>query len=45
MGASVAVLLDIEGTLVDTNYFHALAWYRAFRQEEHPDTLPASPCR
>jgi HAD superfamily hydrolase (TIGR01509 family) len=27
---SVAVL-DIDGTLVDTNYHHAIAWYRAFR--------------
>jgi HAD superfamily hydrolase (TIGR01509 family) len=24
-------LLDLDGTLVDTNYHHALAWYRAFR--------------
>ncbi|ONH28735.1 HAD family hydrolase [Pseudofrankia asymbiotica] len=39
MGDSVAVLLDIDGTLVDTNYFHALAWYRAFRQEGHPVTV------
>ena len=29
-GMSVAIL-DIDGTLVDTNYQHALAWYRAFR--------------
>jgi HAD superfamily hydrolase (TIGR01509 family) len=27
-------ILDIDGTLVDTNYHHALAWYRAFRQNE-----------
>jgi HAD superfamily hydrolase (TIGR01509 family) len=26
-----AALLDVDGTLVDTNYQHALAWYRAFR--------------
>jgi HAD superfamily hydrolase (TIGR01509 family) len=25
-------ILDIDGTLVDTNYQHALAWYRAFRE-------------
>jgi HAD superfamily hydrolase (TIGR01509 family) len=25
-------ILDIDGTLVDTNYHHAVAWYRAFRQ-------------
>jgi HAD superfamily hydrolase (TIGR01549 family) len=33
-----AAILDIDGTLVDTNYHHAIAWYRAFR---HSDvTLP-----
>lgn len=31
--AQVAVL-DIDGTLVDTNYHHALAWFRAFKQHE-----------
>ena len=25
-------VLDIDGTLVDTNYQHAVAWYRAFRR-------------
>jgi HAD superfamily hydrolase (TIGR01509 family) len=34
---AVAVL-DIDGTLVDTNYHHAIAWYRAFR--EHGLVLP-----
>jgi HAD superfamily hydrolase (TIGR01549 family) len=24
-------IVDIDGTLVDTNYHHAIAWYRAFR--------------
>lgn len=24
-------VLDVDGTLVDSNYHHALAWYRAFR--------------
>jgi HAD superfamily hydrolase (TIGR01549 family) len=24
-------VLDVDGTLVDTNYLHAVAWYRAFR--------------
>ena len=33
-----AAILDIDGTLVDTNYHHAIAWYRAFRQ--HQVTLP-----
>jgi HAD superfamily hydrolase (TIGR01509 family) len=27
-----AAILDIDGTLVDTNYQHAIAWYRAFLQ-------------
>ena len=31
-------ILDIDGTLVDTNYQHAVAWYRAFRQ--HGVVLP-----
>jgi HAD superfamily hydrolase (TIGR01509 family) len=33
-----AAILDIDGTLVDTNYHHAIAWYRAFHQ--HGFTLP-----
>lgn len=33
-----AAILDIDGTLVDTNYHHAVAWYRAFRQSQV--TLP-----
>ena len=36
MGQSAIV--DVDGTLVDTNYQHALAWYRAFRQ--HGVLLP-----
>jgi HAD superfamily hydrolase (TIGR01549 family) len=33
-----AALLDVDGTLVDANYQHALAWYRAFRR--HGIVLP-----
>jgi HAD superfamily hydrolase (TIGR01509 family) len=33
-----AAILDIDGTLVDTNYHHAVAWYRAFHQ--HGIVLP-----
>jgi HAD superfamily hydrolase (TIGR01509 family) len=33
-----AAILDVDGTLVDTNYHHALAWHRAFR--EHGIELP-----
>ena len=29
-----AAILDIDGTLVDTNYQHAIAWYHAFRQND-----------
>jgi phosphoglycolate phosphatase-like HAD superfamily hydrolase len=33
-----AAIVDVDGTLVDTNYHHALAWYRSFR--EHDVTVP-----
>src|SRR4051795_8773906 len=33
-----AAILDIDGTLVDTNFHHAIAWFRAFRQ--HDIVLP-----
>jgi HAD superfamily hydrolase (TIGR01549 family) len=33
-----AAILDVDGTLVDTNYQHAVAWYRAFRR--HGEVLP-----
>src|SRR5215204_4842133 len=29
-----AAILDVDGTLVDTNYQHAIAWYRSFRQND-----------
>ena len=29
-----AAILDVDGTLVDTNYQHAIAWYRAFHRHE-----------
>jgi HAD superfamily hydrolase (TIGR01509 family) len=31
-GAVEAVLFDIDGTLVDTNYLHAVAWRRGFHE-------------
>ncbi|TFV62768.1 UNVERIFIED_ORG: HAD family hydrolase [Bacillus sp. AZ43] len=31
MTAARIAVLDVDGTLVDTNYQHALAWYRALR--------------
>jgi len=33
-----AAILDIDGTLVDTNYQHAMAWFRALR--EHGELRP-----
>src|SRR3954447_8027776 len=36
---SSAVLLDVDGTLVDSNYFHAIAWFRAFRVHNKTFTL------
>jgi HAD superfamily hydrolase (TIGR01549 family) len=33
---SGAVLFDIDGTLVDTNYLHVAAWLDAFRHVGHP---------
>jgi HAD superfamily hydrolase (TIGR01509 family) len=38
MARSVAIL-DVDGTLVDTNYQHTIAWQRAFHQ--HEIVLPA----
>src|SRR4051812_31669943 len=34
----VIAILDVDGTLVDTNYHHALAWSRALRA--HGKTVP-----
>jgi HAD superfamily hydrolase (TIGR01509 family) len=34
--ANTAVLVDLDGTLVDSNYQHALAWWRAFHEAGHP---------
>jgi HAD superfamily hydrolase (TIGR01549 family) len=34
----MTAVVDIDGTLIDSNYQHALAWYRAFRSYEI--TLP-----
>jgi HAD superfamily hydrolase (TIGR01549 family) len=31
----LTAILDIDGTLVDTNYQHAIAWHRAFRAHGH----------
>ena len=30
-----AALFDVDGTLVDTNYLHAVTWWEAFAQAGH----------
>ena len=37
-GMTDTAIFDVDGTLVDSNYQHALAWFRAFRR--HDITLP-----
>ncbi|HEX5930030.1 MAG TPA: HAD family hydrolase [Solirubrobacterales bacterium] len=32
---ALTAILDVDGTLVDTNYHHALAWYRALHAHGH----------
>jgi len=32
---ALTLILDIDGTLVDTNYHHAIAWQRSFRAHGH----------
>ena len=34
MPSDAAILLDIDGTLVDSTYHHAMAWFRAFSQHD-----------
>ena len=34
-----AAILDIDGTLVDSNYFHVIAWYRAMVAHGHTPPL------
>jgi HAD superfamily hydrolase (TIGR01509 family) len=33
-GPALIAILDIDGTLVDTNYQHTIAWHRALRQHD-----------
>jgi HAD superfamily hydrolase (TIGR01509 family) len=35
---SAGILFDVDGTLVDTNYLHVVAWWHAFRAHGH--TIP-----
>lgn len=36
-----AVLFDVDGTLVDSAYLHALAWWQAFRQHQYDVPMAA----
>src|SRR3954447_24179278 len=38
---TAGVLLDVDGTLVDSNYHHAIAWSRALRDHGHDARLAA----
>ena len=41
-----AVLLDVDGTLLDTNYLHVLAWWQAFEDTGRgPVAMSASTAR
>ncbi|HEU5033426.1 MAG TPA: HAD family hydrolase [Mycobacteriales bacterium] len=35
MTGSAGVVFDVDGTLVDTNYLHVVAWWHAFRSAGH----------
>jgi phosphoglycolate phosphatase-like HAD superfamily hydrolase len=41
-GGHPGVLFDVDGTLLDTNYLHVLAWSRALRSHGHPEITMAS---
>ncbi|MFL6052164.1 MAG: HAD family hydrolase [Actinoallomurus sp.] len=36
-----AVIFDVDGTLVDTNYLHAVTWWEAFRQHDQAVDMAA----
>ncbi|MFG2002645.1 HAD family hydrolase [Spirillospora sp. NPDC048911] len=38
---SHAVIFDVDGTLVDTNYLHAVTWWEAFHQHDHTVAMAA----
>ena len=38
-GSRPAAIVDIDGTLVDSNYQHALAWYRGLRRFGGTETV------
>lgn len=40
-GIPTAVLFDVDGTLVDSNYLHAVCWWEAFTQAGHDVPMAA----
>ena len=40
-GRRRGVLFDVDGTLVDSSYFHTLAWWQAFRQQGYDVPMAA----
>src|SRR5947209_59822 len=38
---AMGVLFDVDGTLVDTNYLHVVAWWHAFRSQGHDVPMTA----
>lgn len=41
MAARSGALFDVDGTLLDTNYLHVVAWARAFSANGYPEVLMA----
>ena len=39
---AAGVLFDVDGTLLDTNYLHVLAWWQAFQDTGHDDVTMAA---
>jgi HAD superfamily hydrolase (TIGR01549 family) len=39
VATNAGVLFDIDGTLLDSNYLHVLAWAQAFRDNDHPVSM------
>ena len=40
-GNAIAALFDVDGTLVDSNYLHAVTWWQAFAQAGHDVPMAA----
>ena len=38
---AMAALFDVDGTLVDSNYLHAVTWWQAFTQAGHDVPMAA----